>query len=196
MKKQLVLLSMIAALSAGPGFTQTEGDAATEPPADNGLDLGEPAATNGPEPYVKEVFTDWELRCLKVSEEREICQMYQLLQDDSGANVAEVNLFRLSGGGQAVAGGTFTVPLETLLTQKLTVSVDGGEGKRYDFSFCTQQGCLARVGFTADDVARFKAGSEAVISIVPVVAPDQRVTVSMSLDGFTAAYDATSELQP
>lgn len=191
MKKPLVLLSLIAALTTGAVHAQTaEGDA---PAADAGLDLGQPVVE---EPYVKEVFSDWDLRCLKVDAEREVCQMYQLLDDGQGASVAEVNLFRLKSGGQAVAGGTFTVPLETLLTQKLSISVDGREGKRYDFSFCTVQGCFARVGFTADDIARFKAGKEALITIVPVVAPDKKVTVKMSLAGFTAAYDATSELTP
>jgi invasion protein IalB len=58
------------------------------------------------------------------------------------------------------------------------------------------QGCYARIGFTAEDITRYKAGKEAVISIVPVVAPDQRVSVTMSLRGFTAAFDASSELTP
>lgn len=197
MKKPLILLSLIAALGAGTVQAQTaEGAAPAAPAADTGLDLGEPATATGPEPFVKEVFTDWELRCLKLPDNREVCQMYQLLNDGQGASVAEVSMFRLKGGGEAVAGGTFTVPLETLLTQKLTISVDGREAKRYDFSFCTVQGCFARVGFTAEDVARFKSGKEALITIVPVVAPDQKVTVKMSLAGFTAAFDASSELAP
>ena len=86
------------------------------------------------------------------------------------------------------------MPLETLLTQKLTIAVDGGQAKRYDFSFCTQVGCYARVGFTADDVSRFKAGSAAKITIVPALAPDQKVELDMSLSGFTAAFEETSRL--
>ena len=121
--------------------------------------------------------------------------MYQLLKDENGGDVAEVSVFRLQNGGQVVAGGTFVVPLETLLTQKLSISVDGGQAKRYDFSFCTQVGCYARVGFTADDVARFKAGSAATVAIVPALAPDQRVELEMSLSGFTAGFDETSELR-
>lgn len=200
MNKPLILLSLMAALAAGTGHAQTA-EGADPVVADTGLDLGEPVAADPqgaqpPSTYVKEVFRDWSLQCLKVSEENEICQMYQLLTDDNGASVAEVNLFRLKGGGQAVAGGTFTVPLETLLTQKLTVAVDGREAKRYDFSFCTVQGCYARIGFTAEDIARYKAGKEAVLTIVPVIAPDKTVSVTMSLAGFTAAFEASSELTP
>lgn len=197
MKKSLFLLSLIASVGASAGYAQTAEGA---DPASGGLDLGEPVVADpqgqAPAPFVKEVFDDWVLQCLKVSEDAEVCQMYQLLEDQNGASVAEVNIFRLKDGGQAVAGGTFTVPLETLLTQKLTISIDGREAKRYDFSFCTVQGCYARVGFAADDVARYKAGKEAVITIVPVVAPDQKVSVTMSLKGFTAAFDASSELTP
>jgi invasion protein IalB len=87
------------------------------------------------------------------------------------------------------------VPLETLLIQKLSIAVDGGQPKRYDFSFCTQVGCYARVGFTEEDVARFKAGRGATITIVPAMAPDQQVTLDMSLSGFTASFDESSALR-
>ncbi|MGP6088330.1 invasion associated locus B family protein [Antarctobacter jejuensis] len=197
MKKPIILLSLIAALAGGTAFAQDAEQPELPSPPEGTLDLGEPVAGADPRaPYVKEVHTDWTVRCLEVSEGNEICQMYQLLKDENGASVAEVNIFRLQGGGQAVAGGAFTVPLETLLTQKLTIAIDGREAKRYDYTFCTVQGCIARIGFTAEDITRLKAGNEAVVTLVPVVAPDQRVSVSMSLSGFTAAYEQTSELQP
>lgn len=200
MKKPLIVLSLIAALGGSAAFAQT----AEEPvvpagPREDSLDLGKPLAGAGGgnnAPYVKEVFKDWTVQCLKVQDDQEICQMNQLLKDESGASVAEVNIFRIAGGTQAVAGGAFSVPLETLLNQKLTIAIDGRDPKLYEYTFCTAQFCLARVGFTADDVARLKAGKEAIISLVPLFAPDQRVSVSMSLSGFTAAYDETSELQP
>jgi invasion protein IalB len=122
--------------------------------------------------------------------------MYQLLKDQNGGNVAEVSIFRVPNGGQVEAGGTFIVPLETLLTEKLNVRVDSGQAKRYDFSFCTTVGCYARVGFVAEDVAAFRRGNVANVTIVPALAPDQRVTVAMSLSGFTAAFDEITSLQP
>ncbi|WGW02812.1 invasion associated locus B family protein [Tropicibacter oceani] len=213
MTRSLLLLSLVAALGAAPVFaqtaTETEQPAAPEAadsPASDGstniggaLDLGEDASApeDGaakPETYIKETFGDWSLQCLKVPEAEDVCQMYQLLKDPNGASVAEVSIFRLQNGGQAVAGGTFVVPLETLLTQKLVVSVDGGQARRYDYSFCAPIGCYARVGFTAEDIARFKAGAKASVTLVPALAPDQKVSVDMSLSGFTAAYDQTSSL--
>lgn len=200
MKQSLVLLSLIAAMSAAPALAQTTPEQGTEQPATSniggGLDMGEGAGAEqaGPRQYVREVFGDWKLQCLEVADADDVCQMYQLLKDEQGSAIAEASVFQIANGGQAVAGGTFVVPLETLLSAKLNISVDGGPPRRYDYAFCNPVGCYARVGFTADDIARFKAGAEATLSLIPALAPDQQVNVSMSLKGFTAAYDQTSAL--
>ncbi|GGB08629.1 invasion associated locus B family protein [Allosediminivita pacifica] len=218
MTRKLLLLTTFALFSAGSALAQDTGETAdtsdaeaqteTEAPhgggIGGGLDLGEDAAAaptqpgnpQQPETYVRDTYDDWDLQCLPVEDGEDVCQMYQLLTDGQGNSVAEVSIFRLAGEGQAVAGGTFVVPLETLLTQQLTVSVDGGAARRYDFAFCNRIGCYARVGLTAEDVARFKAGASAQVQIVPALAPDQRVTLDMSLAGFTAAYDEASEVTP
>lgn len=172
-------------------------DAPTEGLVDQ-LDTGEEQPAEAPgeqsQTYIREEIGDWDLQCLRAEEGEEPCQMYQLLTDGQGNSVAEVSIFRVKNGGQVQAGGTFVVPLETLLTQKLSISVDGGQPKRYDFTLCNPIGCYARVGFTADDVNRFKRGNVAKITIVPALAPDQKVVVDMSLSGFTDSYGKTSEL--
>ena len=208
MTKSLFLLTTVASFAlaglaaAQEETTQTEEAPAAEAPAEGAdlsvLDTGEPVndAASNDNTYVKTTHGDWAVQCLRVPEgQQEPCQMYQLLKDENGGNVAEVSIFRLENGGQVAAGGTFVVPLETLLTEKLTVRVDSAQAKRYDYSFCTQVGCYARVGFTAEDVAAFRRGNAAEVAIVPALAPDQRVIVTMSLSGFTAAYDEISALQ-
>jgi invasion protein IalB len=173
----------------------TQAPAATADVSD--LDTGEPVAEANPDnnSYIKTTHGDWAIQCLRVQEGPEPCQMYQLLRDQNGGSVAEVSIFRVPNGGQVSAGGTFIVPLETLLTQKLNIRVDSGQAKRYDFSFCTQIGCYARVGFTDEDVAAFRRGNVANVTIVPALAPDQLVTVAMSLSGFTAAFEEITALQ-
>ncbi|MGH1413420.1 MAG: invasion associated locus B family protein [Pelagimonas sp.] len=204
MNKSLLTISLIAALSAAPVFAQSEEPSAEDvaegavikadvPELDMGEDPNAPKPT-GPKTYVKDGFGDWVLQCLEVPEGDDVCQMYQLLKDANGTSVAEVNIFKIQDGGQAVAGGTFIVPLETLLPQKLTVTVDGGSARRYDYSFCSQIGCYARVGLTAQDIQRFKAGAKATITLVPAVAANKKVSVEMSLKGFTAAYKAASTI--
>ncbi|MGB5864625.1 MAG: invasion associated locus B family protein [Sulfitobacter sp.] len=164
------------------------------PAADDQLSLGEDA-TNTPQvgqPYTREKIGDWEIRCIKAKEGEEPCQMYQLLDDGQGAPVAEVSLFRLPEGGQAVAGATVIVPLETALPQQLTLAIDGNNARRYPYSFCNPVGCYVRLGLTPNDVASFKRGNDAKLTIVPALAPDQTVELTMSLTGFTAAFDKVS----
>jgi invasion protein IalB len=99
-------------------------------------------------------------------------------------------MFPLPEGQEALAGATIVTPLETLLTQQLTISIDDGLSKRYPFTWCGILGCVARVGFTADEVAMLRNGSVAHVVIVPMAAPDQQVIANVSLAGFTAAYEA------
>lgn len=203
MTKPLLLLTTIASFAFSSALLAQDSTATdtTEAPAANSdvleLDTGEPVVEQGADnnSYIKSTHGDWAVQCLRVQEGPEPCQMYQLLKDQNGGNVAEVSIFRVTNSGQVEAGGTFVVPLETLLTEKLNVRVDSGQAKRYDFSFCTPVGCYARVGFTAEDVAAFRRGNVANVTIVPALAPDQRVTVGMSLSGFTAAYDEVTSLQ-
>ena len=89
-------------------------------------------------------------------------------------------------------GATIITPLETLLTENLTIAVDGAKAMRYPFTFCAAIGCVARVGFVAAEVDGFKKGSKATVSIVPVAAPDKKVSVDISLEGFTAGFDAVT----
>jgi invasion protein IalB len=81
------------------------------------------------------------------------------------------------------------VPLETYLPAQLTISIDGAPGKRYSFSFCNVVGCVAQVGLTAQDIEAYKRGKSAAIQLVPAPAPDQIISLPMSLTGFSAGYE-------
>lgn len=163
-----------------------EGDASR----DDGLSTGETIVQVGQTYRVSE-HGDWELRCIKAPEgQKDPCQLYQLLEDQQGNSVAEINLFSLPEGDNLAAGATIVTPLQTLLTKNVLMSVDGGQAKVYPFTFCTEIGCFARVGFTSGDVASFKAGNAAKIVVVPAQAPDQTVDLTMSLKGFTAGLAA------
>ncbi len=202
MVNSLKLLATLALLAlAAPLYAQEATDPAVDPaaeaPADPAADLsmGAPVEGGPPqvgEPYIREAFGDWSMRCLKAEEgSADPCQLYQLLMDADGNAVAEISMFPLPEGGEAAAGATIVAPLETLLTQQVTISVDGANSRRYPFTFCNRAGCVARVGFTAEEVAQFKAGATASMRIVPAAAPDQEVVLNISLVGFTAGFDGT-----
>lgn len=185
-----------AAFAQTPATPQTEEAAEPAASINDQLSLGEDADTDPDlgKPYTRETIGAWEMRCLKVEEGEEPCQMYQLMDDGQGAPVAEVSLFRLPPGNKAVAGATVIVPLETALPQQLTLSIDGGKTRRYPYAFCNPVGCYVRLGLTAEDVTAFKRGNEAKMTIVPALAPDQKVELVLSLEGFTASFDKVSVL--
>ncbi|MHC0052974.1 invasion associated locus B family protein [Actibacterium sp. D379-3] len=207
MREFLKSLSCVAALglAAVPAFAQdtaapadapaaatTETTEPATPAQDPTLSMGQDVTEDKVgTSYVKETHGDWEMRCIHAPEgQSDPCQLYQLLADQSGNSVAEISFFYLNGEKGAAAGATVVTPLETLLTQNLRLAVDGGKVKKYPFAWCSQVGCFARLGFTPDEIAQFKRGKEAKMTIVPVAAPDQLVELTVSLGGFTAGYDA------
>lgn len=185
----------LALVLSGPVTAQTSEDASTsDAPGVPGLSMGTDAAQPGG-PYVKEEFGDWQLRCVRAGETAEICQLYQLMQDEEGNSVAEFNIFPLPEGQQAAAGANIVTPLETLLTANLRLAVDSGQGKVYPYSFCSQVGCFSRIGLTADELASFRRGAAATVTIVPAAAPNETVALTLSLSGFTAGYNALVETE-
>ncbi len=158
----------------------------------NAPDVTAPDANAVGTPYIREEFGDWALRCLRAEEgQDDPCQLYQLLNDTDGNSVAEISMFPLPAGGRAAAGATIVVPLETLLTEQLQISVDGATARRYPFTFCNRAGCVARVGFTTEEINLFKRGSKATMRMVPAAAPEEEVVLNISLSGFTAGYDGS-----
>lgn len=202
--KPISIAALVAALTL-PAFAQETTEPATDEQPESVFNMGEEVDENGDpvaselqEPqvgqqYLKEVFDDWALRCLKTESGDDPCQMYQLLNDADGNAVAEIAIVSLGDSGQAVAGATIVVPLETLLTEQITLRVDGGQTRRFPFNFCNVGGCVTRLGLTNEDIGLFRRGAAATLRMVPAAAPDQNVTVTMSLSGFTAAYEAVSQ---
>lgn len=191
----IALLAMTVGLQAQDDTTAAEAEA--DPAAEeSGLSMGEPEGPQVGDTYISGEFSDWELRCVKAEDGNDPCQLYQLLRDAAGTSVAEVNFFPLPSGGQAVAGANIITPLETLLTEQIRFSVDGGSVRRYPFSFCAQVGCISRLGFTGPEVDQMKAGISGKVTIVPAAAPDNTVDLTMSLAGFTAGLAALQATLP
>lgn len=203
-------LALILALAAGPLLAQTTETPAPEAPAEeatvadaataDGLSMGTELGGGDQigDTYTVANFEAWEQRCVRTEGGIDPCQLYMLLKDQDGNSVAEFTMFGLPEGspGPAVAGATFIAPLETLLTAGMTLQIDAAKPKAYPFTFCTQIGCVARLGFTAEEVDQMKKGAAATIVIVPFVAPDNKVELKVSLKGFTAglaAVDAAND---
>ncbi len=164
---------------------KSEDDATTE--------AGQPDQQALGQPYVAEVTGDWQIECLRTTLEADPCRLVQILLDQGNPTV-RVEVVALPEGSPAPAVATFYSPLETLLSEQLALSVDGGPQSKHMFNYCTPQFCIAQVPFASNAVTAFKRGNVAEAAIVPLQAPDQQAKLKMSLTGFTAGYDRLTEL--
>lgn len=173
----------------------TEDAAPAEPAAAAPADADEAAAPAEPEEpqvgsyYVKTTHQDWTIRCIKADQGKDPCELYQLMRDSGGNSVAELTLIPLTNGNVA-AGATLVAPLETDLIEGLGFAVDTAKPRGYPFSFCAPVGCVSRMGFTEAELGGMKRGSKASITLLPFGGdPKEPVQLSLSLSGFTAAFD-------
>ena len=169
--------ALAAALALLPGL----GAAQTAP---------EPAAPQPAQPYVAAEHRDWQVICTRIDgQEAEACEIYQLLREASGQPIAEISIAALAETGQIVAGATITTPLETFLPAGLgfRLGADAEEMRIEAFRVCTVVGCVVRMGLSAAEVQAMERGSDAFVTIVPFVAVDRPVDITVSLRGFTAA---------
>ena len=116
--------------------------------------------------------------------------MYQLAMDNEKNPVAEVSILKLPEDAEADAGVTVVTPLGTLLPQGVVMQIDSGEQRQYPFAWCSQVGCFARFGLARPSIDAMKRGNAGKLTLHAVAAPEQPVTLALSLAGFTAAYDA------
>ena len=185
--------SVAFGLTAAQGMAQDNGTT----PVTN-LSMGEEVnPDNAPGSiYLRDTTGDWEVRCQRAGEGQiDPCNLYQLLRDEGGQAVAEMTMFAMPEGQEAVAGAQIITPLETLLTQQVRLSVDGGSVKRYPFAYCTTAGCISQIGLTQGDVDSFRRGANGKLTIVPARAPDgATVDLSISLSGFTAGFKMLQEI--
>ena len=123
------------------------------------------------QPYIAERIGDWSMR------------------NNEGNPLSEIMVFPLPQGQAAIAGATIIVPLKTLLTARMTIGFDAEITKSYPYSFCTEIGCIARIGLTEDDIALMKAGDQSVITIRHMDAPNKALNLKLSLSGFTAGFN-------
>ena len=151
----------------------------------------ENAAPEEGQGYLREEHGEWQVRCIKAAEgEEEECRLFNLLKDEDGNTIAQLDMQALPKGGKAVAGVDLATPLGSLLTAQVVMKVDSAKAKRYPYTWCDNLGCYARFGMTAGEINAMKAGNNAVVTIASVTAPDEPLGLDLSLSGFTAAWNA------
>ena len=158
----------------------------------SGLSLGKPLETirEPGEIYLAGNKGDWNVRCVTANPgEIDKCEIQQLLFLNQNSPIADISIFKLPEGERAVAAANVMVPLETLLTKKFRFAFSEGSVKEFPYSFCNQNGCLVRMGLLEEDIEAMKKGSSSELSITHISSPEASINLSLSLNGFTAAFD-------
>ena len=168
------LLALIAAIS--PALAQTAGTPAQ------------------PVERVVSEHGAWQVRCVEGSARP--CFMVQTANDGEGNPIIEFSLVRFADDGQGViAGASAIVPLGTALPEGLALQIDQGDTLVFAYDFCTRGGCVSNLALTQSQVNSMKAGSIASVTIKPALRPDQQLKLTISLIGFTAAFDSLAPAQ-
>lgn len=200
-------LALLVALS-GPALAQDSGTATdAETPAADAAPAEAPAADAAPAEapaedgpgttYIDGVFGDWSRECVRnpSGEGADPCYMTQLLKDDSGRLYGKFSVTRIVPQNGAIAGAEIALTLELVpfLPAGVTLAVDKGLAKEFQYRYCTPaSGCLANPNFSQADIDALKAGEVLNMSFAIVAQPNQlaQIPTTVSLKGFTAAYDA------
>ena len=158
----------------------------------SGLSLGKPLETirEPGEIYLAGNKGDWNVRCITGNPgEIDKCEIQQLLFLNENTPIADISIFKLPEGDRAIAAANVMVPLETLLTKKFRFAFSEDSVKEFPYSFCNQNGCLVRMGLLEEDIEAMKKGSSSELSITHISSPEASINLSLSLSGFTAAFD-------
>ena len=153
--------------------------------------MSEPQKT---EPYIKERFENWSLKCIKTVNSIERCEANQIIFNQKQQPVAEISIIKLPKGQVAAAAATIIVPLETILSEGLVLAIQELEPKKYQFKFCNSLGCYSQIGLTDDEVEALKRKEKASIFLKHISSGNQQIVLPMSLDGFTKTF--SNVLQP
>lgn len=169
------ILAVAAALLALPALAQTT----TAPTLPGGASA------------LNEAHGAWSVTC-EIIETAKNCGFSQALRNrQSGTTVLAVEL---TAPGTDRAEGMLLTAFGLRLADGIGLTVDGKPiGAKLAFLTCVQTGCLVPLAFDQTVLTTLKAG--AALEVTGTRVDDgQPVTLTLSLSGFTAAYNRTAEL--
>mgnify|MGYP006287653353 FL=1 len=145
---------------------------------------------------VRETHGDWTVLCNDT--QPDACVMQQTGQGNEGNDLLDVRVRKLEGvtteeGERVPAAIQIAAPLGVLLRGGVRVRVDGNEERGAPFEICVQNGCIVRDLMSEAFLEEMKRGITARMTIVSP--REGEVTSDISLDGFTAAFNALHAAQ-
>lgn len=147
------------------------------------------AKPKAPKEEVKEKVGDWLIIC----QGEKLCFLEQIVKNKDGEAMVRMRVRKLPkpqvvGAQTILAEAQFLVPLNIFLPAEMGLRIDKSPILRTPYTRCVQIGCYAQPPLSETLVRQLKNGSAA--SILMTIAPGKpALNASMSLKGFTAAFD-------
>ncbi|MEX2630690.1 MAG: invasion associated locus B family protein [Tistlia sp.] len=146
-------------------------------------------AGTAPTDETVQTFQSWELRCgTPPNGTAKACQMEQ---DVFAQGAADQQIAKVAVGfppGADAPGMLILSPLATWLPPGIGFQLDSGQEQRVPVQRCSPQGCITEILIEEPLLKALKAGTQ--INLAIHDRSRQPVKGSVSLLGFTAAYDA------
>jgi invasion protein IalB len=137
---------------------------------------------------VKNTFGDWQLRCeTPAGAKTEQCAIVQNVAAEDRPNVSLVIIVLKTADGKSRLLRV-VAPLGVLLPSGLGLKIDQADIGRAGFVRCLTTGCVAEVVMEDNLVTQMKGGKTATFIVFQT--PEEGVGIPVSLNGFSAGFDA------
>nr|WP_244300811.1 invasion associated locus B family protein [Roseibium hamelinense] len=137
---------------------------------------------------IKSTHGDWQMRCdTPPGASGEQCALIQNVTAEDRENVG-LSVIVLRTAEKQARILRVLAPLGVLLPNGLGLRVDDADIGRAGFIRCLPNGCIAEVIFEDELLNRMKAGAQATFIIWQT--PEEGIGIPISLNGFSAGYDA------
>lgn len=150
----------------------------------------EPAALPGGASSLRETYQDWLVSCAQEKTKR--CAISQQQTQQNGQRVLAIEI--AAGPGGKTATGTLVMPFGLALDAGIALQIDDKPpGTSLRFSTCLPGGCLVPLSFDEAFLSTLRAG-QMLKTTAKTVNNDQPMSFSISLKGFSAAFDRVAVL--
>jgi len=158
------------------------------------MNMGQAQAVDGPT-SLTETYKSWIVRCATPSAGKDqpsptrICEMAQELRQQKSGQLLLAMALQPDIHGASL---TFIAPFGLLLSEGIKVAVDGNTVAQGGFRTCLPRGCVSTINLAQEVLDRFSAGAEATITMRGV--KGRKITLTLSLSGFTAAWNRLEKI--
>jgi invasion protein IalB len=129
--------------------------------------------------------TGWSKKCQNISGS-EICSTENSLLTDSRQLITSVSFSEINGNlDQRFI--QVLVPSGRLIAPGISMSIDGGQSRKFEYTMCLPDRCAAEAPLTDDLIDAFKRGSTVTFTVTNT--RSESGSSSLSLAGFATAYD-------